>query len=308
MPEDNQNSKPEFKFVSVCGKPDYRTLKNIDFGKNPGLESIKIPLTLPVLHYSDDKNEAKELPTDQETMQAIEDFCQGKTLSPDTEDRLPTHEEACKALDDFYSKLPQIPEAFTQMQFHLEQLGAAMTVAANNYQKCVRKCVEHHVDNQKYLVQPLVMAEQSVDDLREELQKKEFEIASLKLQICPEKDAMLVKALDRQNELTRKVNHYHRLYQKEKGKAGRYVQTRDHAIQSRIAIRRLFATAKDKLERAEGSIAVYKNRLKRHGDALDKLQGAFLDLKCCYDVDGETMKNSDAAVKIKAAINLLKGG
>jgi hypothetical protein len=191
-----------------------------------------------------------------ETMQAIEDFCQGKTLSPDTEDRLPTHEEACKALDDFYSKLPQIPDAFTQMQFHLKQLGVAMTVAADNYQKCVRKCVEHHVDNQKYLVQPLVMAEQSVDDLREEL------VDSIK-----------------------KTNRYHRLWQKDSSKAKRYLKSLLHTNSKYLKFRN------------------NEWRLARSKSILDD---ALLSLECCYDSDGNSMKHSDSAVKLRAAIKLIK--
>lgn len=40
---------------------------------------------------------------------------------------------------------------------------------------------------------------------------------------------------------------------------------------------------------------------------LEALEGALLDLECAYDINGDNMSDSDAAVKIRAAIKAAKG-
>lgn len=40
---------------------------------------------------------------------------------------------------------------------------------------------------------------------------------------------------------------------------------------------------------------------------LQAMEAALLDLECCYDINGDSMGDSDAAVKLRAAIAAAKG-
>ena len=204
--------------------------------------------------------------THEETMQAFEDFCQGETLSPDGAG--PLERDLLEAAKDL-----------------AHQLVKALDIAHKEFARFQRNYMDYRAENQRQTIPRLCSAEQSVDELREELQRKDLEIASLKAKSCTATDAMLMKALDRQNGLTRKVSHYHRLYQKEKGKAGRYLRSLLHTNIYYLKFRN------------------NEWRLERSKSILDD---ALLSIECCYDSDGNSMKHSDAAIKLRAAIKLIK--